>query len=278
MPVEISTGMYSISNNMLIENKGISIDDYPILPIKENCKTEINCKISISDIIKFYDTKIISKDMKFNLSGFFIDTIDKKIVATDGNRLMMFDIEIEIDPDSISQIEFFKKQSDLIIDLYPLINLLKLYKTESITKLYISENNIIFTIDDVEISTRIIGQKFPNYKNVIPEKYEFQIDFTSIMNTNFEDLKTGGRNNAIRFFCDEIRGNLLSITFTGANDQEFLIETEIKIDSGAIFPDDFLSFNKPFLIAGLKINPILGFNDIDSSLGNSNYIIMPLNA
>ena len=236
--IDTNNGIYDVKNNMLVLNKEHDIKDFPKLPVINDDFRKVKCNIKISDLISI--DSVVSSEMKFNLSGLCIDQIDKKIIATDGNRLMIFDIEIEA-PEKDQEIE-------IIVNFKPFLNLFKMYKNEAITEFWYDKNNIIFQIDDITFSTRLNDQKFPNYKAVMPEKYKYHIDFSPLLNTNFDTIKTGGRNNSISLFNDEMRDNKLSFYYNDSNIDDidcnkFIIETEIVCDFN--FPEAIV-LNKNF--------------------------------
>ncbi|MBN1301667.1 MAG: DNA polymerase III subunit beta [Melioribacteraceae bacterium] len=58
---------------------------------------------------------------------------------------------------------------------------------EKDVKLYMSKTHISFKLNDIELITRLIGQKYPDYKSVIPLENEFELK-----------LKTKDLHNAIK--------------------------------------------------------------------------------
>ena len=152
---------------------GIDASEYPNFSIENN------------NIIKTYNSKKLKKlidktlncisndEKKFNLNGLYIHCSDKMLhyVATDGHRLICINEEYS--------------QEDKILEegiIVPKKGLLELKKIcETIDKeldMRLINGKIIFNIDTITLSIRLIDATFPKYQRVIPEKTEniFTID------------------------------------------------------------------------------------------------------
>ena len=103
-------------------------------------------------------TYAVSKDeIKPALQGVLFDNNQKKlsIVATDGAKL----IKIEYEKNKT-----FNK--NIIVPIKFLSTIKTNLKKEN--KIYISKNHISVEVENIEISSRLINQKFPDYTTVIP--------------------------------------------------------------------------------------------------------------
>ncbi len=109
----------------------------------------------------------VSTDMvsRASMTGVFLDNRDEnlKIVATDGFRL------------SFMQKPGYKEDFSLNIPAKIIDELGKLAaKEEKEIEIYLNENKtqIVFKLQDMEISTRLIEGKYPPYEKIIPSGFE----------------------------------------------------------------------------------------------------------
>lgn len=171
---------------------GLQSSDYPKLPESDfSTAIDITMKKLTSMINKNYF--IVSPEMKFNLGGALLSISNEKIemAATDGHRLSYSSYEGNLgvsDP-----LEF-------IISRKTLLELLKIGDSGDIQFSY-DKNNIFFKYRNKILSSRIIDQKFPNYKAVIPEKTEFKavIGTSQLLQTLRRVLIFKTRNNGVAF-------------------------------------------------------------------------------
>ena len=87
-----------------------------------------------------------------------------RFVATDGHRLVNFLKQ------SISA-----NISDQYIVPERAVSVLLKILDEKDTKVFLSKTHISFTLSDIELITRLIGQKYPDYNSVIPMENEFRL-------------------------------------------------------------------------------------------------------
>lgn len=95
--------------------------------------------------------------LKFNAEGL-------RFVATDGHRLVNL-LKTNIQNDIEGQ---------YIIPERAITVLLKILGDEE-AKLFISNTHVSFKLSDIELITRLIGQKYPDYESVIPLENEFEL-------------------------------------------------------------------------------------------------------
>jgi len=255
---------------------GMQSSDYPELPssdFKEGKKLDMS-------ILSYMINKnyfIVSSEMKFNLSGALLSVYEEDIqmAATDGNRLSFT---------GFYEKNYSDSPIDFIISKKALLELQK-FGTEGEIILSFDKNNIFFKYKNIIMSSRIIDQKFPNYRAVIPEKtlYSAIINKDELSDVLKRILIFKTRNNSIVFnffenklILDKVSsekgeayeeininysGEEISATFNGAFIQEFLnhiSSEEIEV----LMNNDNSSF---------IFKPITGKN-IDYL-----YVIMPLN-
>ena len=114
-------------------------------------------KNELIEIINKTNYAVSKDEIKPALQGVLFDGSQEKlnVVATDGAKLI--------------KIEYEKKET-LNKNIIVPIKFLSIIKTnlKKENKIYISENHISIELENIEISSRLINQKFPDYTTVIP--------------------------------------------------------------------------------------------------------------
>jgi len=244
---------------------GLDVSDYPQLPnadFSSSSTTKIFMKKFSSIINKSY--YIISPEMKFNLGGALMTIAENKLemAATDGHRLAYL---------FYTQEDHVPEPLEFIVSRKTLLELTKICEQGEMDFTY-DKNNLFFKDNNNNriLSSRIIDQKFPNYKAVIPEKTQFK----TILNT--DDLlqilrrvlifKT--RNNGVIFNFGD---NKLIIERTAMEKGEAHEEMDIDFTHQSIN----VAFNGNFIIDFLTH---IESKEIEVSMndGESSFIFKPL--
>ena len=147
----------------------LSPDEFPVLAEIDECVlAEVNGKLLSEMISKtVYATTV--EESGFRLSGVFLEKIKNKediyfrMVSTDGHRLSLVDKEI---PD----IEKLELKDGIMIPKKSLMELNKFALEEETVFLGLQKNNLIVKKNEALIVIRLLDSKFPDYKNMIPEK------------------------------------------------------------------------------------------------------------
>jgi len=113
------------------------------------------------------------EEMRPAMTGTLIEFSENglRFVATDGHRLvdlLLKNIKTEI--------------SDQYIIPEKAISVLSKVLDEKDVKIYLSKTHVSFVLSDMELITRLIGQKYPDYASVVPLENEF------ILKVNKKDL------------------------------------------------------------------------------------------
>jgi DNA polymerase-3 subunit beta len=255
---------------------GLQSSDYPQLPFSDFSDPIIISMKKLSSMINknYY---IISPEMKFNLGGALLNIYENKVemAATDGHRLSYSNYDYDT---SVSETLAF------IISRKTLLELLKLCDDGDLEFMH-DKNNLFFKHKNRILSSRIIDQKFPNYKAVIPEKTEFQavLSTEELLNTLRRILVFKTRNNGVVFRFQE---NKLILERTTPEKGEAHDEIDIKYSGKSCD----VAFNGNFIIDFLthieSADIQIGINDSESSFifkprdkleVNYIYVVMPLN-
>lgn len=256
---------------------GLQSADYPQLP-EADFSSPINLDTKQLGFLINKSYFIISPEMKFNLGGALITISDELIemASTDGHRLSYSYFEFK--SDGMENVNF-------IISRKSLLELLKIGDSGKIDFSY-DKNNLFFRYKNRVLSSRIIDQKFPNYKTVIPESTDNEavIESSELSTTLKRILIFKSRNNGVIFKFD--KGKLV-LERTTPEKGEAHDELDIEYNGSSID----VAFNGNFILDFLahvnseKIK--IRMNDTESSFvfepftpsteGKFIYVVMPLN-
>ncbi|NOX64594.1 MAG: DNA polymerase III subunit beta [Chlorobi bacterium] len=176
-----------------------------------------------------------------------------RFVATDGHRLVNL-LKKNVKADISDQYVIPEKA----------ISVLQKILDEKDIKIFLSKTHMSFKLNDIELITRLIGQKYPDYKSVIPLENEFDLK-----------LKTKDIHTAIK------RMMLFSSTSSTKRVKFAITENNLEISAEDI---DMGNSGKESVMCEYNGNPIeIGFNsqyvnDILSHLTSEKEIIFKLHS
>lgn len=146
---------------------GIPKNDYPVLPEFKKEKTFSIPQNVLKTMIRKSIFSVSKDEIQGTISGVKLELKEKKLrlVATDARRLSLIDYKLETDLDI----------DGVIIPQKVLSELLKILNDEGDVEISISEKQVYFKIDNIELISRLIDGKFPDYNQVIPNTFEKKI-------------------------------------------------------------------------------------------------------
>lgn len=262
--------------------KSIEPKEFPIIPkVKGESVTKIEAgklREALNQVVNF----ISISDIRPEISGTLVNFNSKEIkfVATDSFRLGEKKIIIKENKKKV-------KKAEVIIPLrtvQELIRILSEIKKEELVEIFIEQNQILFKALDVQLISRLIEGKYPNYEQLISKQFETNlilnrseflknVKITSLFSSKINDLriKVIPKKSLVEIFAQDIE--------IGENTSK--LEGEIKGKEIEII------FNHKYLLDGLNnINTnkvMIGLNG-DSSPGvikpvgdvSFIYVIMPI--
>lgn len=281
--VELSVGgdvsLSVESNTSHTKIKCISSDEFPLIPKIEK---EQEFSVATEDFYEAINEVVFSASMNTSrpvLSGVFLSVgpAGLKMVATDSYRLAERTMEVS------------SKPAEAVSCIVPAKTMMELGKilgksSDKEVKVVISKNQILFSIGDIELISRLIDGKFPDYEKIIPSDKKTKIE------VSVEDLSLVLKR--VSLFARE---NNNSVKMAATNDGKLIVSSEetkvgeekaevlIKIDG----ENNKVSLNSQYLLDVLTyINDdkiVLIMNDkVSPALikpvkrDNYSYIIMPL--
>lgn len=142
--------------------KGLSRDDFPLMREPKQGGIVLDRRL-FRDMIRRTLFAVSTDQTRYTLNGilFRVTPKDIRMVATDGHRLAMINLDSHAVKDDLSV--------DAIIPRKAAAETLKLLQEEpGELEIEISENHLLLQTDDTLIDTRLIEGQFPNYEQVIP--------------------------------------------------------------------------------------------------------------
>lgn len=151
------------------------------------------------------------------------------------------------------------------------------------TKIYLSENQILFTVDSVELISRLINGHYPDYQQIIPAKSQTKVvvdkpELVRAVKAAALFSKTGINDITLVF----VKGRVMVSAFSGASG-----ESQAEIEAEIVGDDNEVTINYRYLLDGL--NNLEGSRALIEILNNSApcvlkpekddsyiYIVMPI--
>ena len=266
------------SKGAMTKIKGISSEDFPMLPKLDGAQKfnlpAKDVRVAIEQVAFTASTNISRPVLTGTL--WVLDGNNVKIVATDSYRLAEKTMDLA---------GHFDKKTSFIVPARTAQELAKiLVGTNSIElELHVASNQILFKVDGVELTSRLIDGAFPDYEKIIPKSSKTSAkinvaEFLSALKRVSVIVKEN--NNSIKISLDSGKITMSTDkTQVGEGFCEFSVEMEGEKADAAL--------NVQYLIDALSHledqNVIFSLNDSLSpvilrpaKLGGYVHIIMPL--
>lgn len=160
-----------VDGNLMIETKkskiklkGQPYEDFPTIPKVVGASFEIESSKLIDGIKSVYYSSSVS-DIKPEISSVFIHTEEDNLVfvSTDSFRLAEKKIKVK----GLEEI------TGILIPFKNISEILRIFgESSGIVKICFSKNQISFSLNGLYLTSRIIDGVFPDYRQIIPKKYE----------------------------------------------------------------------------------------------------------
>ena len=158
------------SGNYKTKIKGLGVDEFPLIPkIDEQNPIEIQGKELRTAIGQVAFAAAYSETQP-EISGilFVLEGKTMQLVATDRYRLAEKAIELKNEVTT----------RNLIIPNKAVQELSKILNGADgeVVKLFVSQNQIMFKADETEIISRLIDGQYPDYKQIIPQRFDTEVE------------------------------------------------------------------------------------------------------
>jgi DNA polymerase-3 subunit beta len=230
--------------------KGESAKEFPLIPAiaKNNyysCQTE-ELKKALNSVI----FAVSNSENRVELTGvlFYFNKGRLSIVATDSYRLAEKEISINSNGGAEeSRVIVPAKTAQEFLRILNNLDNASLDAAQEV-KIYLSDNQVLFTVDSVDLISRLINGNYPDYKQIIPSKSQTSVlvdrqELVRAVKAAALFSKTGINDVSLKFSRDKV----LVSAFSGSSG-----ESEINIEAEVSGEDNEITANFRYLIDGLN--------------------------
>ncbi len=220
---------------------GLPEEEFPPLPKFEDAKVVTIRQKELRDGLRKTSYAISTDETRYVLNGLLFSFKDNKLtlVATDGRRLAMVDIELEI-PRS--------QETDIIVPTKAVTELQRLLTDDGGVKVSVASGQIAFDLNKTLLVSKLIEGNYPNYKQVIPGEAKERVTLereTFLNSLRRVSLLASEKSNSIKLNFSK---NNIDIT---ANTPE-VGEAKESLPVQYKGRDFSIAFNPEFLMAPLR--------------------------
>src|SRR5438445_3963470 len=221
---------------------GLPEDEFPPLPKFEDAKVVTIRQKDLRDGLRKTSYAISTDETRYVLNGILFSFKDNKLtlVATDGRRLAMVEIELEF-PRS--------HEADIIIPTKAVTELQRLLTDDGDVKVSMGNGQIAFDLNKTLLVSKLIEGNYPNYRQVIPAEAKERIKLereTFLNSLRRVSLLASDKSNSIKLNFSK---NNIDIT---ANTPE-VGEAKESLPVQYKGRDFSIAFNPEFLMARLAL-------------------------
>jgi len=246
------------SGNYKTKIKGEEAKEFPLIPtIPKNdfytCGAD-ELKKSLNGVI----FAVSNSENRLELTGVLLSFSKTKLTlaATDSYRLAEREVDIKMSSDLEEQKIIVPAKT--IQELLRVLNSLEGMETEGQqeVKIYLADNQILFTVDSVELISRLINGHYPDYKQIIPTKTQTEVfvsraELIRAVKAAALFSKTGINDITLVFS----KGRAVVSSFSGASG-----ESQVEIEAEIKGSENEITINYRYLLDGL--------NNIDGDMVN----------
>ena len=220
---------------------GLPEEEFPPLPKFENAKVVTMRQKDLYDGLRKTAYAISTDETRYVLNGVLFSFKENKLtlVATDGRRLAMLDIELEF-PRS--------HEAEIIVPTKAVTELQRLLKDDGEVKISVGSGQIAFDLNNTLLVSKLIEGNYPNYKQVIPSEAKELVTLereTFLNSLRRVSLLASDKSNSIKLNFSK---NNIEIT---ANTPE-VGEARESLPVAYKGRDFSIAFNPEFLMAPLR--------------------------
>ncbi len=226
-----------VSTTYQIRIKGMDGKDFPIIP---QYKKEYQYILSAQEI-KNALTRLLFcvslNEARLELTGVCLTLSEASIslAATDSFRLAEEKITIQGYRGNKDEISLFILSSGVLQEL------LRVISTESEKiQMALEENQVFFEVDGVEITSRIINGKYPDYQQIIPKEFATQVVFEK--NLLQRAMKIAGS------LASYTSGEIAMVFDSEEKTCTFLSRSQEIGENKTVLPVDFIKGSEPLTI------------------------------
>ena len=230
--------------------KGEPAKDFPLIPV---IPKDVYFSCQINDFKRALNSVIFAvsnSENRVELTGVLFSFLKDKLslAATDSYRLAESEVKVVNKgvKDDIKVIIPAKTAQEFLrilnsIDMNSL-------ESEADVKIYISENQVLFTVDSVDMISRLINGHYPDYKQIIPTQSQTETlveraELIRAVKASALFSKTGINDVTLKFSKNKI----LVSAFSGASG-----ESQVEVDANVSGGENEITINYRYLVDGLN--------------------------
>lgn len=255
----------------------LSANDFPTMAETAEYKTQIETsQKNLKNLLSMVHFAMAQEDIRYYLRGLLLIANGKNLsaVTTDGHRLAFFQTETETEYDH-NQVIIPRKT---IMELQRLLD-----ESDNPVKIDIGNGQIKFSFNNLELISKLVDGKFPDYTRVIPKGYKnsFTISRELLQRAlQRTAIMTTDKFKGIRCIIEDAA---LKISSTNTDQEEAIEELEIDYSGERID----IGFNVTYLLDVLSNQKsehvVIELGDANSSAlitvpdnADFRYVVMPM--
>jgi DNA polymerase-3 subunit beta len=229
---------------------GLPKDDFPILPeVKKEKVFKIKGSL-LQEMIHKTIFAVSTDETRYVLNGVFFQVENEKLkmVATDGHRLAYIHKKLEGKGEAKTNVIIPTKTLNELSKVISDASKGKEEKDEITVEVVTTENQIKFTVEGVEIISRLIEGQFPNYEQVIPKESDKKVEVSCSelsAATKRVAILTSEKSNSIRY---QIKPGKISISSKTPD----MGEAKEEIDASYKGEEISIAYNAKYVLDVLK--------------------------
>ncbi len=254
--------------------------DFPTVSVPESYVTTLSLpQKTLKHLLQMVHIAMAQQDIRYYLNGLLlvVEGTQIRAVATDGHRLAYSAVTAEGE----------HARQEVILPRKTILELQRLLdESDSPVQIQLASNQARFTFQDIELVTKLVEGKFPDYQRVIPSGYQknFLINREALLRSlQRVAILTSDKFKGVR--C-QLGDNTMRLSSTNADQEEAQEELEVDYAHEALD----IGFNVSYLqdvLNNLRCENIqLSYGDANSSAlislptegedSSFKYVVMPM--
>ena len=257
--------------------QSLPAEDFPRLakPAGEAARFKLEQR-ALRRLLSLVQYAMAQQDIRYYLNGLLMVVEDRslKLVATDGHRLALATVKLAAD----------LPRQEVIVPRKTVLELSKLLAdSEDEVSIQLSSTQAAFSFGSVELVSKLVDGKFPDYTRVIPTNYKKHFVLDRVLLQQALQRAAILSNEKFRGVRWVVTASSLKIVCTNAEQEEAEEELEIEYNGDALD----IGFNITYL---LDVLGNLDAKDVDCAVGDANssmlmsvpgnkefkYVVMPM--
>ena len=148
--------------------QGMKSSEFPSIPEEGEAYIYSVPQATIREMLRKTAYAASQDDTRRTLKGVLMSFRDEKLtmVATDGRRLALVEKELEFPKAA---------EKDIVLPSKAVVELQRSLSSEGETSIVVKKSQICFTLENVQIYSKLMDDTYPNYRQVIPKECAEQI-------------------------------------------------------------------------------------------------------